>query len=176
LSAGDTRAGVLAAAAAVMRRGGPGALTLEAVAAEAGTGKGGLLAHFATKEQLVEALVTDWLDRLEADTELFAGDRCWPLGYVLASESARRSPEERSAHVALLAALVSEPERLAGIRARWQAWQDRLAEDAADPATATVVRLAADGLWLADLLGLAPPRGPLRQAVVGRLIELSGSP
>jgi hypothetical protein len=39
---------------------------------------------------------------------------------------------------------------------------------------ATVARLAADGLWLADLLGLAPPEGELRSAVLARLIELAG--
>jgi hypothetical protein len=39
---------------------------------------------------------------------------------------------------------------------------------------ATVVRLAADGLWLADLLGLAPPKGRLRRDVLARLAELSG--
>jgi Tetracyclin repressor-like, C-terminal domain len=39
---------------------------------------------------------------------------------------------------------------------------------------ATLVRLAADGLWFADLLGLAPPTGRLRQAVTARLEELSG--
>ena len=33
---------------------------------------------------------------------------------------------------------------------------------------ATVARLAADGLWLADLLGMAPPEGELRDRVLAR--------
>ena len=37
---------------------------------------------------------------------------------------------------------------------------------------ATVARLAADGLWLADLLGMAPPEGELRERVLARLLEL----
>jgi hypothetical protein len=36
---------------------------------------------------------------------------------------------------------------------------------------ATVARLAADGLWLADLLGFAPPDGALRDAVLARLVR-----
>jgi hypothetical protein len=36
-----------------------------------------------------------------------------------------------------------------------------------------VARLAADGLWLADLLGLAAPQGDLRAAVLARLLELA---
>jgi Tetracyclin repressor-like, C-terminal domain len=38
---------------------------------------------------------------------------------------------------------------------------------------ATVARLAADGLWLAELLGLGPPRGELRERVLERLQELA---
>ena len=38
---------------------------------------------------------------------------------------------------------------------------------------ATVARLAADGLWLADLLGLAPPAGELREHVLARMLALA---
>jgi hypothetical protein len=37
--------------------------------------------------------------------------------------------------------------------------QERLGRDGIDPATATLVRLAANGLWFADLCGFAPPGG-----------------
>jgi hypothetical protein len=36
-----------------------------------------------------------------------------------------------------------------------------------------VARLATDGLWFADLLGFAPPRGELRERVLARLLELA---
>src|SRR5437764_3199185 len=48
---------LLDAAEAVVERQGIGNLTLDAVAAEAGMSKGGLLHHFPSKDQLVEALV-----------------------------------------------------------------------------------------------------------------------
>jgi hypothetical protein len=34
--------------------------------------------------------------------------------------------------------------------------------------------MATDGIWLADLIGLAPVRGAQRDALVARLIELAG--
>jgi AcrR family transcriptional regulator len=48
---------VLDAAEAVVVRQGIANLTLEAVAAEAGISKGGLLYHFPTKDRLIDALV-----------------------------------------------------------------------------------------------------------------------
>jgi LPS sulfotransferase NodH len=72
----------------------------------------------------------------------------------------------------MLAALVADPGVLAEVRDRHETWQDRVATEGADPVDATVARLAADGLWLADLLGTAPPRGELRERVLARLLEL----
>ena len=48
---------LLDAASAVIRRDGAQALTLDAVAAEAGVSKGGLLYHFKSKRELLDALV-----------------------------------------------------------------------------------------------------------------------
>jgi len=59
-------------------------------------------------------------------------------------------------------------------RERYAIWQDRVEREGSDPVDATVARLAADGLWLAELLGMAPPRGRLREQVLSRLLELAG--
>ena len=40
------------------------------------------------------------------------------------------------------------------MRAHFARWHERLERDGIDPTTATLVRLAADGLWLSALLGL----------------------
>jgi AcrR family transcriptional regulator len=169
-----TRRRLLAAAAAVVRRDGPRALTLDAVAAEAGVSKGGLLYHFSTKEALVDALIEDWLDRFESEVEESAADEGWAHAYARISEAGPRSTEERATDVALVVAVASGPQGLEAVRRRYAAWQRRLVADASDPVDATIVRLAADGLWIADLLGLAPPTGRLRRAVRARLEELSG--
>jgi AcrR family transcriptional regulator len=170
-----TRHRLLEAAAAVTRRDGPRALPLEAVAAEAGVSKGRLLYHFPTKDALVEALIEDWLDRFEAEVEAGAGDGGWARAYAHAAAAGPRSTAERATDVALVAAVASGPKALETVRSRYARWQKRVIADAADPVDATIARLAADGLWIADLLGLAPPSGRLRSAVRARLEDLSRS-
>jgi AcrR family transcriptional regulator len=173
LSRDGTRRRLLDAAAAVVRSDGPRALTLDTVAAQAGLSKGGLLYHFATKDALVEALVEDWLDDFEAEVVKGTAERTWALAYARAC-ALRRSAAERATDVALLVAMAGDPGGLEAVRSRYATWQDRLVADAPDAVDATLVRLAADGLWFADLLGLAPPTGQLRQAVTARLEELGG--
>ena len=157
----------------MVRRDGPRALTLDAVAAQAGLSKGGLLYHFATKDALVDALVEDWLDRFEADVVEGTTEGSWARAYARTC-AGPRSAAERATDVALLVAVAGEPRALEAVRKRYAAWQDRLVGDARDTVDATLVRLAADGLWFADLLGLAPPTGRLRQAVTARLEDLGG--
>jgi AcrR family transcriptional regulator len=169
----DTRGDLLDAALAVVRRDGSAGLTLDAVAAQAGVSKGGLLYHFKSKRELLDAMVSRWMDRWEADIEALEGADGFTAAFVRSSHLGSAGQEERAAEVALLAALAAEPEVLAGVRARYAAWQDRVEREGSDPVDATVARLAADGLWLADLLGLAPPQGPLREAVLARLLELA---
>jgi AcrR family transcriptional regulator len=172
LSRRDTRERLLDAAVAVVRRAGAQGLTLEAVAAEAGVSKGGLLYHFASKRQLLDALVARWLDAWQAEMDADEHRDGFVPAFVRASHLGAAGGEERAAETALLAAMVAEPEVLAAARDRYATWQDRVEREGGDPVAATVARLAADGLWLADLLGLAPPQGELREAVLARLLDL----
>ena len=161
---GDTRAKLLDAASAVIRRDGPQALTLDAVAAQAGVSKGGLLYHFRSKRELLDALVARWMDDFQRDIDAAPGT--FAESYVRASDGAKAE------EAGLLAALVADPAVLTAVRERHETWQDRIATESGDPVDATVARLAADGLWLADLLGIAPPHGDLRERVLARLLEL----
>ncbi|MEA2229741.1 MAG: hypothetical protein QOF04_3371 [Solirubrobacteraceae bacterium] len=145
------------------------------MAAQAGVSKGGLLYHYPSKDALVDALVDDWLGRFEGDVEARAGECGWAAAYAEACAAGGHTRDERATDVALLAAMAGDPGRLDAVRRRYASWQRRVAAGGG-PADvdATVVRLAADGLWLADLLGLAPPKGRLRRDVLARLAELSG--
>ena len=75
-----------------------------------------------------------------------------------------------------LAAAAAEPALLVPLQEAADGWQARLVDDGLDPATATVVRLACDGLWLCDLFGLASPRGDLRARVAILVEEMTGEP
>jgi AcrR family transcriptional regulator len=171
-----TRERLLAAAAAVVRREGPRGLTLDAVAREAGVSKGGLLYHFPSKRALVRGLVADWMDRFEAGVDADAeaeGTGGWTRAYLSGSDMTRLASDERDLEFSLLSVLIDAPEELDFVRERYTAWQARMNQDGIDPVDATLVRLAADGLWFADLLGLAPPAGGTRAELLKRLNALA---
>jgi AcrR family transcriptional regulator len=173
LSRADTRARLLDAAVAVVRRDGAQSLTLDAVAAQAGVSKGGLLYHFKSKRELLEGMVERWLAEWQEQIDRESGDAGFLTGYVHATHLGGAGPEEREAEFGLLAALIADPAVIEVVRARYEDWQAQAVRDAPDPVAATVARLATDGLWLADLLGFAPPRGELREQVLARLLELA---
>ncbi len=174
---GATRDRLLAAAAAVVRRDGARALTLDAVAAEAGVSKGGLLYHFPHKRDLVRGLVADWMEQFEVEIEEAAAEEKgvggWTRSFLRGSDMTRMAPAERDVEFSLLSVAVDRPEELEFVRDRYAAWQARMEDDGIDPVDATLVRLAADGLWFADLLGLAPPTGKQRAQLLERLEALA---
>jgi AcrR family transcriptional regulator len=164
---------VLDAAASLVLRDGVGELTLERVAQEAGVSKGGLLYHFPTKVELVEALVEDILDRFERavdDRAARSADRmAWAHAYVDATFDAEVS------RPALGAALVTAPDLggqvLRRCADRLATWQTRLEDEGVDPATAAAVRYACDGWWtLSTLIADGTDVEPLR-ARLHRMLE-----
>jgi hypothetical protein len=70
----------------------------------------------------------------------------------------------------LLAGIGGDPARLGEVHERFQAWQSRIEkQDGVDPTSATIVRLATDGLWLSALLGLPQLQKGLARKVMARL-------
>ena len=176
-SATATRELLLAAANQVIVLGGATALTLEAVARAAGVSKGGLLYHFPTKEALIigmiDRLCTNFDQALEtelAEEQPGAPGR-WLRAYLRASFAPNREALETGA--ALIAAIANNPALIAPLRERYSTWQAHAVSDGIDPAVATAIRLATDGLWLADLGDFAPPNGAERQAVLAALLALT---
>lgn len=150
---------------------GVGALTLNGVARAAGVSKGGLLYHFDSKAALVAAMVERVAARFAAAQDRHvdeSGDAV--SAYVDATFPRGRPARSREDRLgaSLLAAFQHDPELLAPLQGRYEGWQERL-EASGDPVAATIVRLAVDGLWLADLFGLAPLDGKLREQVLERL-------
>jgi AcrR family transcriptional regulator len=166
------REALLDAASRIVRRDGAGALTLDAVAAETGTSKGGVLYHFPTKDALVAGLVA----RLVAGFErrvAEAGDDFLD-GYVRASVTG--DPDDDSTAAGLTAALALSPALLDPLRDRYAKWDAQLAKATGDRTHALLVRLCLDGLWYADLLGMAPPSKLARRKLVERLLARPADP
>jgi len=159
-----TRDRLLDAAGTVVMRDGAQALTLDAVAEEAEVSKGGLLYHFKSKRDLVEGMIERWM--AEFQREIDSSDPAFVRGYV-------KSTTPEGNELGMLAALIGDPSLLVAVRKQYGIWQDRVEREGADPVDATVARLAADGLWLAELLGMGPPTGALREQVLKRLSDLA---
>jgi AcrR family transcriptional regulator len=173
-AAGQTRDRLLDAAARLLLRD-PSKLTLDAVAEEAGVSKGGLLYHFSSKGQLLDAVVDRWeasfQEQIDASADPAPGG--WTRAYADASAHDGEDPHAREIDSGILAVLALHPERLEAVRRRYQGWQERIVDDGIDPVDATLVRLAAEGLWFCELLGLAPPTGALRAQLLERLRGLT---
>lgn len=175
--AADLRQSLLQAAAQIILQAGVQVLTLDAVAAKAGTSKGGLLHHFRSKADLLDALMDDLIERFEADLVRFAESDPDTQGrrtraYINAT--ANTAPEKHRLGVAIATALLFDPAQMR----RWQEVANRWLEQdlvEADPIQASLLRIAADGLWVAEAFGLHPMDPERRAATVRRLLDMTRS-
>ncbi len=189
-SQSGTKERIIRAAEDLVIRDGVSKLTIEAAANEAGLSKGGVLYHFPSRDALVSAMLARFVESFDEDLEHHGalGDQPgdFTRAYVVATLEPTDEPDEpdvpdepddvrdRSLSGALLAGMASDPRLLAPLRERFDHWQARIERDGLDPAIATLLRLAADGIWLSDLFGVAPVHGELRKRVgeaLARLLE-----
>jgi len=181
LSRPTRRDDLLAAAERIVRRDGVGRLTLDAVAVEAGTSKGGLLYHFASRDALITAMVERHAVAFSASLDAaMAADPeppgRWTRAYLRSSAKPTEPVEGDAAATGLLAAMASNPALADPLREQYAAWREQVADDGLPEADAMIVALAADGLWMADLLGYASPTGERRARIFARLLEMAGAP
>ncbi|HNP60409.1 MAG TPA: squalene--hopene cyclase, partial [Nitrospirales bacterium] len=170
----STRYLILETAIDLLGRDGASALTLEHVAREAGLSKGGLLYHFEGKEQLltglIELLIQD-LDRKQVGNFLSSSideELPWPAieTDIVENPISHRSLQGHEIASILMAALAINPNLLDPIRERYQNWQSIFLANTVDPTRSLVGRLATEGLWFRDAMGLAPPTREQRAALV----------
>ena len=147
----DRRDDLLDAAEQVLSRGGPQALTLQAVAEEAGVSKGGLLYHFSNKSELVRALVERLVDDTNANldhwddgepgsyTRAFIASTCHNLTAADADRVLRRW--------SVILAASTEPKMQEPIADAFETWMWPRPDADRYPLRAQIARLAADGLW-----------------------------
>ena len=146
-----TKDHILGTTLSLLEREGGTAITLDRIAAEAGLSKGGLLYHFASKEQLVEGLVQRAVESLQ----LPPADRA------------------RDLFAALLAAYTVEPSRLQPLRDAYRDLRASITSSAADPAIATAGWLASESLALFEYLGLVNLAGREKEKLVRKIAALS---
>ena len=172
----NTREHLIEAAQRVVLQHGASTLTLDAVAREAGVSKGGLLYHFPAKEALITAMIDSLCAAFEAGLAAVSAEETdGPGRFTRCYLRATTAPDEnvRAISSALFAAVANDLALVAPFRERMARWQKQIMNDGLDPALATAIRLAADGLWFAELGEFAPPEPDLRQQIVDTLIALT---
>jgi AcrR family transcriptional regulator len=178
---------ILEAAIRVAGRDGLLATTLDKVAAEAGITKGGVLYHFASKDELLTRMMEHFAAEVEqglitriADDPV--ADRRWVramIDLVFASETAKTGdpngaprglpPEMTHKFIlAMLAGFAANPALLNVIKPFMERMRNRVQ---AEPGGVEqiVTWLAADGLFLWELFGMARQGDPMWNAVVTEL-------
>jgi AcrR family transcriptional regulator len=173
----DTRGRILFGAEEVVLRDGVARLTLETAAHEAGVSKGGVLYHFPSRAALVAAMVERLGESFDADLEREGARSGEPGAFTSAYLAASFGPSSDAAEIrerrlgaALIAGVAADSGLLKPLRERFAAWQAALEADGLNAASASLVRLAADGLWITELLDLAPLAEDLRSSVRDQLV------
>lgn len=176
----DTRSRIIESAKRVVLEQGLDHFTLVDVADAAGVSKGGLLYHFPSKEALVRGMLNDTLstfsDRMHAHAEQDAKPGRWIRAYVRATfPPARKNDRPDVAAAAVVAGIATDRTLLQAYAEEAQKWTALLAGDDVDPLTVAVVRMAADGLWLNEALGLSPLSPDGREEFLKRLVDMTGA-
>ena len=168
-----TQTAILDAASKVILERGAEALTLEAVAKEAGLSKGGLLYHFPTKRLLIEGMLNRLVAQVDAalaeELRISGGD--FLTAYIRASF--KTYPGRDKVSNALFAAIANEPDLIQPLQARFVKMQAEIAAAAPSPELGTIIRLALDGMWIADLFGFAPPAPEMREKMLDILLFMA---
>ena len=156
-SAGAARAAILDAAEQIAQRRGAGHLSIEAVAAQAGLSKGGVLYHFPSKMRMLEALVELHVARTEAALAHHRAELGEAAPNALARALIETFRERRDATpqnaTGLFAALAENPAVLDPARSFHADLVARLRAESDDPELALIVFLCTQGLQSLRLFG-----------------------
>jgi AcrR family transcriptional regulator len=172
----QTRHRLLDAAERIVAREGMRALTFDSLAIEADAAKGTVLYHFDSKDELSAALIERFVSRFDvAWSDVIATDDDKvgrnTRAYIAATHGIEPLTGKHfdSVNGAVTAALAHSPRHLEPVRRQGKRHQVAIEDDGLDPVQATIVRLAVDGLWFTESLGLMCYDRKLKKAVLDRL-------
>ncbi|UGT55235.1 TetR/AcrR family transcriptional regulator [Nocardia asteroides] len=176
----SARPKLIEAALRVVEEGGVTALTLDAVAEEAGMTKRGLIYHFPNKHDLLTGIHEDLAARIERD--LLEATGCEPegasllertKGYVSAALRAPTTVEMR-----LIMEAANEPDWIAPwmrVYRRWFPEGDQPVDELDELSLRCLVaRMAADGSWGYESTLAAPLTQHARERLVASILDVLG--
>ena len=183
LMATDTRERILRALRGLLARGGNTSVTLEAVAAEAGVSKGGLLYHFPSKSAMYLGLLASVRDSVAADMAAATARSGAPRGFLEYSEPTE--DDEADFFTSLIAAVRTGQNADAGDNDAqasallvdiFRAWEEPMRAAVTDPVQAETIRLVGFGLYFSALTGLPPVDPAVLAELFDRLVRGTSPP
>ena len=173
----ETREKLVQAAAQLVVSKGITRVTLEQVALEAGVSKGGLLHHFPTKQALLNGLIEQVGQVFKARLEKYMALETSFQPGRLARAYIRASFEYEADELQLtnaIAKVVSEfPELLQELQMDFAQLDQEMQKDGLPAARALVIRLACDGLWFSELIGVSSLQESLRSQMLEELLAMT---
>lgn len=168
---------IIDAAEAVVVEAGASHMTLDAVAAKAGVSKGGLLHHFPSKVALLEAMVMRQVKihkekRKKILDELPDGPSRELKSFILTVMYRDRLHDNLGA--SLFAAVAHNPRLNEPIRKEVRQIYSKFEVPGKSFEMATIIALAADALWLQEMLSISPFDEQQRIKIIDELIKLIG--
>jgi AcrR family transcriptional regulator len=174
---GVTRDRLLHAAMQVVKGHGTQALTLDAVAAEAGISKGGLLYHFPNKESLVRGMVQDYLQKCQQQIDLeLAREPAGTPGHWLRAYIRARFSEEAVSNDMVMAfnvAIGSDPALMKMILDDMRSTAELALNDGLDETQALLIHMAVEGYYQTNMISGLEIAPALRDKLYSRLLQLT---
>lgn len=160
----------------IVRNGGAGALTIGALADAAGISKGGVQYSFASKDDLIRALVARWTSQFDAALEEAAEND--PAGFVKRYISATRTSQRtmNAKMAGLMVSYLEDPTNRQETRDWYRGIFERLDGRSPVAQAARVAFFAVEGLFLLHMSGIDEDGSWAAflddvEAVLDRLIE-----
>jgi AcrR family transcriptional regulator len=173
----ETREKLVQAAAQLVVSKGINRVTLEQVALEAGVSKGGLLHHFPTKQALLSGLMEQvgkvFKARLEKYIALETPDQPGRLARAYIRASFEYEADELQLSNAIAQVVSEFPELLLELQAEFAQLDQEMQKDGLPAVRAIVIRLACDGLWFSELIGVSSLQESLREQMRDELLAMT---
>ena len=165
---------IIRAAEEVVREKGARKLTLDAVAAQCGLSKGGLLHHFRTKQALLKGMLEAAVAQeteIAAEYRAAAGEQGDALAARINCMFSLMADDE-SLPRSLIAAVAEDPALLEPIKEKETRIRSEVCERSSDPELAQILLFAARGIFLGRVLGVMEPDDPVLDRLRKRLLAL----
>ncbi|WNZ57979.1 TetR/AcrR family transcriptional regulator [Microbulbifer sp. MKSA007] len=166
------KAAIVRAAEEVVRDRGARKLTLDAVAAQCGLSKGGLIHHFRTKQSLLKAMLEAAIAREDDSVATFVSSGDSLLVSRLKSIF-ELMEDDKGLPRSLIAAVAEDPMLLGPVKDKEEQQRRDICDAYCDPEMAELLILAAQGMFLGRVLGVVESEDPIIERLQGRLLALS---